>query len=262
MAEFRESNDAQSSGIKSVDVAFRVLVALEQGRGPLGLSQLARLADLHPAKAHRYLTSLIRTGLASQDSATGLYDLGPAARELGVEALRRLDPVRTATGFALDLRDRTGHTVNMSVWGDSGPTIVAWDTGTHPLPIAIRVGSTLPMLDSAVGHVFLGHLPKSVTDPVIKAQQRQGATTRMSAAEVEALRKESREAPFTGVERQMIVGLAALAAPVFGPSGSLELVLGIVLPERLAGKSRSRALGKQLSETAQLVSADLGSAGA
>lgn len=257
MAAERPVESAQQ-GIKSIEVGARVLQALERGRGPLTLSEVAKGAELHPAKAHRYLTSLVRTGLASQDPATGLYDLGPAARELGVEALRRVDSVRTASTFALDLRDETGHTINLSVWSDGGPILVGWDTGAHLLPIVIRLGSILPMLDSAVGHVFLGHLPKSVTGPVIRAQQRQGATREMSAAEIDALRLESREAPYASTHNQMIFGLAALAAPVFGVGGGIELALGMVLPARLMSAGEAEALGGRLRETADQVSRALG----
>src|SRR4051812_34501243 len=168
-------------GIKSVEVAARVLFALEQARGPLTLTEVAKKSGLHPAKAHRYLTSLLRTGLASQDGVTGSYDLGPAARHLGVEALRRLDPVRIASARAAELRDASGHTVNVSVWSDYGPTMVAWITGTHLLPMVIRVGSTLPMLDSAVGYCFLAHLPAAATAKALRAQQKQGATRTLTA---------------------------------------------------------------------------------
>jgi len=260
MGEERPTGNAQQ-GIKSIEVGSRVLLALERGRGPLTLSEVAKRAELHPAKAHRYLTSLVRTGLASQDAATGLYDLGPASRALGVEALRRVDSVRTATTFALDLREETGHTVNLSVWSEGGPVLVGWDTGDHLLPIVIRLGSTLPMLDSAVGYVFLGHLPKSTTNPVIKAQQRQGATREMSAAEVDALREQSRDAPYSSTRNQMIFGLAALAGPVFGADGAIELALGMVLPARtMSGREASR-LGARLRETADRASRELGFAG-
>ena len=153
MTEKAEASSQQ--GIKSIEVGARVLRALERGRGPMSLSEVAKRADLHPAKAHRYLTSLTRTGLASQDASSGLYDLGAEARALGVEAVRRADPVRIASTFAVELRDETGHTTNLSVWSEGGPVLVGWDTGAHLLPIVIRLGSTLPMLDSAVGHVFL-----------------------------------------------------------------------------------------------------------
>ena len=92
------------------------MLALERGRGPLALSEVARRSDMNPSKAHRYLVSLVRRGLASQDVNTGLYDLGPTARHLGVEALRRADAVSTASAYAVDLRDETGHTVNVAVW--------------------------------------------------------------------------------------------------------------------------------------------------
>ena len=72
--------------------------------------------------------------------------------------------------------------MNVAVWSDAGPTIVRWDTGTHVLPIAIRVGSTLPLLDSAVGYVFLAHLPAKSTAGVLRTQQRQSETRRLTAA--------------------------------------------------------------------------------
>jgi DNA-binding IclR family transcriptional regulator len=262
VTEKAERSEAGSQqGIKSIEVGARVLFALERGRGPMSLSEVARGADLHPAKAHRYLTSLTRTGLASQDAGSGLYDLGPQARALGVEAVRRADSVRTASAFATELRDESGHTVNLSVWSEGGPVLVAWDTGAHLLPIVIRLGSTLPMLDSAVGHCFLGYLPKAATAPVVKAQQKQGATREMSAAEVDALRGTVREAPFARTVNQMIFGLAALAAPVFGAGGEIELALGMVLPGGMASERELDRLGTSVRAAADRASQELGYAG-
>jgi DNA-binding IclR family transcriptional regulator len=256
MTEKAEASSQQ--GIKSIEVGARVLKALERGRGPMSLSEVAKRAELHPAKAHRYLTSLARTGLASQDPASGLYDLGAAARSLGVEAVRRSDSVRTSSTFAVELRDQTGHTTNLSVWSEAGPVLVGWDTGAHLLPIVIRLGSTLPMLDSAVGHLFLAYLPKAATTPVIKAQQQHGATQKMSAAEVDELRRANRDAPFARTVNQMIFGLAALAAPVFGAGGEIELVLGMVLPGAIATEDEIERLGTEVRAAADRASRELG----
>ncbi|OJU80364.1 MAG: hypothetical protein BGO11_10715 [Solirubrobacterales bacterium 70-9] len=256
-----KSEPSSGQGIKSIEVGARVLRALERGRGPMSLSEVARGADLHPAKTHRYLTSLTRTGLASQDAGSGLYDLGPEARALGVEAVRRADSVRTASAFATELRDDSGHTVNLSVWSEGGPVLVGWDTGAHLLPIVIRLGSTLPMLDSAVGHIFLGQLPKAATAPVIKAQQKQGSTREMSAAAIDELRRAMREVPFARTVNQMIFGLAALAAPVFGAAGEIELVLGLVLPGGMASERELDRLGTRVRVAADRASRELGYAG-
>lgn len=253
--------DSLPQGIKSIEVGARVLLALERGRGPMPLSEVARRANLHPAKVHRYLASLVRTGLASQSVTTGLYDLGSASRHLGVEALRRIDAVSAVSAHAVDLRDQTGHTVNVGVWMDGGPTLVRWDTGAHALPIVVRVGSTLPLLDSAVGCVFLAHMPDALTSEVLKTQQQQGTTRSAPAAEVRAIKEATRTDRFSSTINQMILGLAALGAPVFGADGALEVVLGLVLPSRMMTAREAKRLGALLCLTADCASQELGFGG-
>jgi DNA-binding IclR family transcriptional regulator len=249
---------SQPQGVNSVEVGARVLSALEHGRGPMPLTEVARRAGLHPAKVHRYLASLVRTGLASQNPTNGLYDLGPASRHLGIEALRRSDAVSTVSTHAVDLRDQTGHTVNVGVWTDQGPTLVRWDTGTHALPIVVRVGSILPLLDSAVGCVFLAHLPDSMTREVLRSQQHQETTRPASAAEVEEIKETTRRDHFSRTTNRMIFGLAALGAPVFGADSALEAVIGLVLPSALMSASEARRLGTLLCAAAARAAEELG----
>lgn len=90
-------NDDARQGIQSVENAKAVLLALESGAGPLTLTQVAEGAGMQPNKAHRYLVSLGRVGLVSQSPQSGRYDLGPAMRRLGAEALRRMDEVGVAS---------------------------------------------------------------------------------------------------------------------------------------------------------------------
>jgi DNA-binding IclR family transcriptional regulator len=253
-----DRGEETQQGIQSIEVGSRVLQALEQGRGPMSLSDVARLSSMHPSKAHRYLVSLVRVGLASRDVTTGLYDLGPASRHLGVEALRRTDAVSTASAHAVELRDSIGHSVHVAVWSDSGPLIVRWDTGSYALPITVRVGSTLPLLDSAVGRVFLAYLPKRTTSEVLRAQQREKVTRRLPAREVAAIVEEVREERVGRVLNQLIFGLGALAAPVFGADGRLELVLGVALPGRMLTEAEAKRLGPLLRSAADAVSEKLG----
>ena len=48
-------------------------------------------AGMTSAKAHPYLVSFIRVGLVQQDGATGQYELGPFALQMGLVSLQRLD---------------------------------------------------------------------------------------------------------------------------------------------------------------------------
>jgi DNA-binding IclR family transcriptional regulator len=56
----------------------------------------------------------------------------------------------------------------------------------------------------------------------------------------------------------MILGLAALAAPVFGADGTLEVVVGLVLPVRMMTAAEAKRLGRMLRITADRASEELG----
>ena len=250
--------EAHQQGIQSIEVGARVLQALASGRGSMALSDVARRSAMHPAKAHRYLVSLVRVGLASRDSRTGRYDLGPAARHLGVEALRRTDAESIASEYALRLRDETGHTVDVAVWSESGPVIVRWDSGMHALPMVVRVGSVLPLLDSALGLVFLAHLPRPQTAAALAAQQARGETRRVPAAEQESLLEQVRRDGHASALNNMIYGMAAYASPVFGPDGQLALAVGLAVPARLLADGDTSDLARALHAAVDDASAELG----
>jgi DNA-binding IclR family transcriptional regulator len=249
---------AQQRGIQSVEVAMRVLEAIERIGGAAPLSRVANEADMGPSTAHRYLVSLTRIGLVAQDAATGWYDLGPAARRLGLEAVRRADDVSLAGGAAALLRDATGHTVNVSVWGESGPTIVRWEHGRYPLPIVARVGSTLPLVDTSVGRIFLAYVPEQMTQPVLRSQQRHEVSSRPTPEVLAGILDEVRQEGVSKTAGGVIPGLTVLAAPVFSTGGALSAVVAVLLLTRTATPAAVGAAGKQLTATTDKVSVDLG----
>ena len=91
-----EKKEKRSGNIQSVSIAARFLDVLAKSEGPLALGTLANLTETGNSTAHRYLQSLVKEGLAAQDPASGWYDLGPAALQIGIGALRRVEPVEIA----------------------------------------------------------------------------------------------------------------------------------------------------------------------
>lgn len=245
-------------GIQSVEVAMGVLMALEGGGGPMSLSAISRGSGSRPSKVHRYLVSLGRVGLTSQDSKSGLYDFGPALRRLGAEALRRTNEVAVAGACALELRDRTGHSVNLAVWGDRGPIVVSWAYGSRPLGLTVRVGATLPLLASSVGHVFLAYLPESLTAETLNQELvgSEGAT--WNPRRVAAMQDEVREQGHAITHGGVIPGIASLAAPVFAANDPMPLAMSIVLPESVGTAEHLAELAEILHETVTGASRELG----
>jgi DNA-binding IclR family transcriptional regulator len=251
---------AARQGIQSVELAMTVLHAIEEGLGPMSLTEIATAAGMAPSKAHRYLVSLGRVGLVVQSRRSGLYDLGPAMRRLGIESLRRMDEVGLASEHLPGLRDRTSHAVNLAVWGEHGPVIVRWDYGAYALPITVRVGATMPLLSSSVGQVYLAYLPQTITGPVLESQLAVEDGSMPSAAAMWRVRKQVLKRGVAITSGGVIPGVTSVAAPVFPAGESLPLVVALALPARQADDATLAAVTAELLRTTAAIAVDLGSA--
>ena len=96
--------DKRQIGVKSVDRRMPVKT-LAQLKGPQTLKDFSAAASLSPAKAHRYLVSLIREGLIEQSAIDGRHDFGGAAREIGRAAINRLEIMCIGAPLLVDLRN-------------------------------------------------------------------------------------------------------------------------------------------------------------
>lgn len=251
-----ESGAASRQGIQSVELAVSILHALEHGFGPMTLSEIAEAAGMAPNKAHRYLVSLCRTGMVAQSQRSARYDLGPVMRRLGIEALRRSDEVGVTSDYMSRLRDQTGHSVNVAVWGDQGPVLVRWEYGTHALPITIRIGATMPLLTSSVGQVFLAYMPPTMLAPVLEQQISPQAVP--EPAVIAGLQAEVREHGVAYTSGAVVPGMASIAAPVFPAAESLPLAVALALPMSMADEATIDALTTELLRTTTEITADLG----
>lgn len=257
-----ENGDAEGSspsqGIQSVELAMTVLRALEEARGPRSLTQIATGAGMAPSKAHRYLVSLVRVGMVAQSHRSGLYDLGSAMRRLGIEAMRRMDEVAQASEHLPGLRDRTSHAVSLAVWGDNGPVIVRWDYGAHPLPITVRVGATMPMLDSSVGRVFLAHLPEATTAPILHGQLAVDDREPPTEDAIGRIVADVRTRGYALTEGGVIPGVTSVAAPVLGVGESLPLVVAIMMPACHVDAGTIEGVTAELLATTAAIDSDTG----
>lgn len=235
-----------------------VLRAIEEGRGPMSLTQIATASGMGVSKAHRYLVSLGRIGLVAQSRSSGFYDLGSSMRRLGMEALRRMDEVGLASEHLPGLRDRTGHAVNLAVWGDQGPVIVRWEYGYYALPITVRVGATMPLFVSSIGRVYLAYLPETLTGPVLRAELESATSPRPAVSEITRITKTVLREGVALTSGGVVPGVTSLAAPVFAAGESLPLVVAIALPAREATTSVVADVAAALLETTAAMSAELG----
>jgi DNA-binding IclR family transcriptional regulator len=200
------ADDAPASrrGIQSVEIGFRVLAALAAEPQPSTLGAVAKRSGLSASQAHRYLASLIASGMAHQDASSGRYDLGPQAIQVGLAALARTD-----------------------VFAEADPMIaVRWHAGRRPVITSLTVGSVLPLLGSATGHAFLGFM--SAEELAGAIEQEKASDPRAADIDVAAIRQRVRKAMSASVDEMLIPGLRATAVPILDIQGHAALVATVM----------------------------------
>ena len=138
----------------SVMKAFDALDLLSEERRELTAEVVARELRLSYATAHRFLVTLAAAGVLTA-VRRGVFAPGPRLARLGrmAEDLAPLPPSLQAT---LDrLRLMLDESVMACRFTPDGPMCVAVSQAQRPISVNIRTGTTLPMLNTAQGRLFL-----------------------------------------------------------------------------------------------------------
>lgn len=250
----KSSAASRRRGIQSVEIGLRVLQALARLDQAASLSAIAQASGVSASQAHRYLVSLTAAGMAQQDAASGRYDLGPAALQLGLGALARIDAFKVTDKAIADFVQASGWTVQIAAFGPQGPTIVRWHMGRPAVMTSFTVGSVLPMLFSATGQVFTAYLPPAETALLIERDQAQGQVT---YPDVQELRQRVRAARGATAEGTMVPGLRAFAFPIFDIQGRPILSATALRPDAFSREDDAGVLA-ELARVCGEISRQLG----
>jgi IclR family pca regulon transcriptional regulator len=125
-----DENDGPDAGtqqyqVKSLSRGLALLKLFDVEHARWTLSDVVRASGMHKATCYRLLRTLEQEGFLMSDAATGEYGLGPALTRLAILAESGDELVRTAQPFLERLVEITGETVDMTVWNEAGPLLVA-----------------------------------------------------------------------------------------------------------------------------------------
>lgn len=217
--------DGRRRGIQSVETGLRVLSAVAASVGPGSLSAIAQASGLSVSQAHRYLASLINSGMVKQEGRSGFYDLDFGAIRIGLAALARLDTFALADATFRELCRKTRRTCLLAVWGDHGPVVVRWFPGDPAVITSLAIGSTLPVLRSSTGRIFHAFAERALTRDQVDLEARQLG---QDAQAFDPLRLKVIAERCAHIEGDLIPGLRALSAPVFDLQGRLVFAATLI----------------------------------
>lgn len=215
----------QSRGVQSADTVLLILNAFCRDDYRPMLKTIAAIVDMHPAKVHRYLVSLCRSGFVEQESRTGRYRLGPAALQLAFMVRRSDDPVDVLRPFMAGFGAKLQHSLALCMWSANGPVISVLETLPGNFAVTVRESDCLSILTSAVGAVFTAFLPASSTAPLIDRELRDHRGRRHAREELEAVCASVRQRGLARTTNRVDAGTHSLAAPIFDATGQIVAVL-------------------------------------
>jgi DNA-binding IclR family transcriptional regulator len=251
-------------GVQAVILALHILERLAEEGRDMGVTELAAALRTTKSRIWRHLQTLLQHGYIVQSRDSERYRVGARLVSLGRAAGDGIDIVTAVYRTMRDLRDSLGHFTVVSQVEAEGVRILSTISGKSAIEIGVKQGSLVGFHSTAQGKVALAFGSDALRAAVINTRLERCTPSTIVAAS--ALRKEIervRRQGWATAPNEAIIGLNALAAPIFDGSGALAASIAIVdsvqfiadqpNPEQIsrtlaAARSASAALGYVLDE--------------
>ena len=251
-------SDPKPGGVHSVQLAIDVLEAVAFADDELGVTQIAERLSMTKGSVHRHLQTLVERGYLVQSSTTTRYAIGPRSRLLARHA-PETDLVLLAEGPMRQLRDALGHPVVLSEITPRGALVLSKLSGRAPIEIGVRPGSELSFHASAQGKVMLAFAPQPMRARVLgQPLPRFTDRTIVSVRKIEQELQEIIRLGFSTAPEEVMLGLNALAAPIFDAQDACIACVALVGSIQFLPDKPRPADVAQLIETAKQISRKLG----
>jgi IclR family transcriptional regulator, KDG regulon repressor len=223
------TSDAKSDGVQAVVLTLRVLEHLGKARKPLGVTAIATALSVNKSRIFRHLRTLVNEGYLVQCSDTERYAVGGKFVSLGRAVSDRLHVGEIALPHLTVLRDALGHFSVLSEIETSGVRILATISGKSAIEIGVKQGSLLSFHSSAQGKIALAFGDAALQRSVLRSRlELQTPKTIVSATSLSRELEKIRRQGWAVAPNEALLGLNALAAPVFDAAGKLVASVAIV----------------------------------
>lgn len=205
-------------GVQSLEIGLSVLDVLIDHNEPMMLKDIAQAIQMHPAKCHRYLVSLIRKSYARQLS-DGRYGLGDRVNALGHTGFNQNNILERLTHIANKIKDTLNCGVQIAKWFSEGPIIIQSVEPDSPISIITRIGSRMPLTTSATGQLFASYQPDAVIQPLVIAEWQTGDQADIAEKwrNFSQLQAKICTQGYATVTGDMLIGINAITIPVIVP---------------------------------------------
>ncbi|MGD9527415.1 IclR family transcriptional regulator [Pseudonocardia sp.] len=250
------SSAGQSPERSSLARADAILACFDDAHPTMSLPAIVAATGLPKTTVHRAIEKLLELGWLEQQRINGAighgrdrYAVGRRLFEIATLAHLRTDLREAALPYMEDLYEATHETIHLAVLDGVHVLYAEKISGHRRITDLSRVGGRMPSHCTAVGKALLAFGPPEAVDAVIAEGLDPRTRTTITSpvklrAELEAIRLEG-----VAYDREECdIGMACVAAPLFGPDSTCVGAMSITGParvlrlDRLAPAVRTAAL--------------------
>ena len=225
----REAKHTQTTGVQAANTVLAVLEAVAFAEEPIGVTQVAATVGVAKSAAFRHLHTLLERGYLVQDPVSSRFRLGSKVYLLASMAPGGQDLAAAIQPALREARDASGLAVVLSTPTPQGAFVLATMSGTQPVDIGVRVGSSLALHASAQGKIFVAFGSAALLDRLLASPLPAFTTHTITnpeyfRAEVARVRAQG----YAVAPEEVLLGVNALAAPVRDDHGIIVAAVSLV----------------------------------
>jgi DNA-binding IclR family transcriptional regulator len=212
---------------------LQILELFGEGRDRMRLSEIAREIGISRSSAFRLIYTLQSLGYLERDDETKSYRLGARTLSLGYAFLASKDVVEAAQPILEQLRDRTDNSAHLGILDGKDVVYVARMASHKRVSTNIRVGTRLPSYATTMGRMLLAFRPEGELRRLLGRTKFERFSPRTPGTFDELLAQLAvdRTHCFAISHSSFEAGIASVAAPVFGGTGTVVAAINVSGPD-------------------------------
>lgn len=252
---------AEHEPIDAVLTTLSIIEQLADADGPLGVSELASAIGSTKPRVYRHLRTLLDRRYVTQDPGNDKYQLSLRLFHLSQSIPEKTSFIREARIVLPALRDRIQQTVAIGVIEDNGVRVVEILRHRSAIQITTPPGTLFAFHSSAQGKVALAFDAAPNLRAAQKGTGTAGPQPPASAAQLRSELAEIRTRGWAVAPETVLLGVNALAAPVFDAAGKVCGTIAVVGSVQYVNPQPDDTLVSAVTAAAREISHRLGYTG-
>ncbi len=221
------------STMGSTTKAFQLIQAVvDAGSGGATFSDAVRASAVPKSTAHRLLNELTDLGALRYDAESRAYFGGLLLARFGSAVAADYDLRKIARPHLEKLHRETGHTATLGIRdGDHGIYLDKVESKEFGVRLHSEIGKAFPLHCTGIGKVLLSQLGAGAAKDLLRGNLK--PYTKKTITSKTSLKQELKEIRSRGYaidDEEITRGFVCIAAPIFGPDGSIAGALSCTFP--------------------------------